>query len=72
MISKRGLLKGVRKNPRGESTYDSLLEQDEVGGGWGERVNRTDITELHFIAPIVNVPSILEHGILSIKSDMFF
>lgn len=28
-------------------------------------MNRTDITELHFIAPIRNVPSILQHGILS-------
>lgn len=28
-------------------------------------VNRSDITELHFIAPIANVPSILRHGILS-------
>ena len=28
-------------------------------------MNRTDISELHFIAPIANVPSILEHGILS-------
>jgi hypothetical protein len=26
---------------------------------------RSDITELHYIAPIENVPSILEHGILS-------
>lgn len=26
---------------------------------------RSDITELHYIAPIVNVPSILEYGILS-------
>ena len=28
-------------------------------------MNRTDIAELHFIAPIRNVPSILQHGILS-------
>jgi len=28
-------------------------------------MNRSDITELHFIAPIANVPSILRHGILS-------
>lgn len=28
-------------------------------------MNRAEITELHFITPIVNVPSILEHGILS-------
>ncbi len=28
-------------------------------------MNRIDITELHFITPIANVPSILEHGILS-------
>ena len=28
-------------------------------------MNRSDISELHFIAPIANVPSILEHGILS-------
>jgi len=28
-------------------------------------MNRVDITELHFIAPIANVPSILRHGILS-------
>ncbi len=28
-------------------------------------MNRSDITELHYIAPIDNVPSILEHGILS-------
>ena len=28
-------------------------------------MNRSDITELHFIAPIANVPSILLHGILS-------
>jgi hypothetical protein len=28
-------------------------------------VNRPDITELHFITPIENVASILEHGILS-------
>ena len=26
---------------------------------------RSDVTELHFIAPIENVPSILKHGILS-------
>ena len=30
-------------------------------------MNRSDITELHFIAPIANVPSILRHGILSHK-----
>lgn len=30
-------------------------------------MNRNDITELHFIAPIANVPSILRHGILSHK-----
>jgi hypothetical protein len=28
-------------------------------------VNRVDITELHYIAPIENVLSILEHGVLS-------
>jgi len=28
-------------------------------------MNRADITKLYFIAPITNVPSILEHGILS-------
>jgi hypothetical protein len=28
-------------------------------------VNRADIAELHYITPIGNVPSILEHGILS-------
>ena len=28
-------------------------------------MNRADIAELHFIAPIRNVPSILQHGILS-------
>ena len=28
-------------------------------------MNRVDIVELHFIAPIRNVPSILQHGILS-------
>jgi hypothetical protein len=28
-------------------------------------VNRSDITELHFITPIANVPSIMQHGILS-------
>lgn len=28
-------------------------------------MNRSDITELHYIAPIENVPSIMEHGILS-------
>jgi hypothetical protein len=28
-------------------------------------MKRTDITELHFITPIVNVPSIVKHGILS-------
>jgi hypothetical protein len=28
-------------------------------------VNRADILELHYIAPIENLPSILEHGILS-------
>lgn len=28
MLSKRGLLKGLKKNPRGESTYDSLLERN--------------------------------------------
>lgn len=38
MYSKRGLLKGLRKNPRGESRYDSLLERnymvelEEMGG----------------------------------------
>jgi hypothetical protein len=30
-------------------------------------MNRDDITELHFIAPITNVPSIMQHGILSHK-----
>lgn len=28
-------------------------------------MNRSDIAELHDIAPIENVPSILEHGLLS-------
>lgn len=28
-------------------------------------MNRCDIMELHFIAPIANVPSIIKHGILS-------
>lgn len=28
-------------------------------------MNRADIAELHYITPIVNAPSILEHGILS-------
>lgn len=28
-------------------------------------MNRGDIAELHFIAPIANVPSIMQHGILS-------
>ena len=28
-------------------------------------MNREDITELHYITPIENVPSILEYGILS-------
>jgi hypothetical protein len=28
-------------------------------------MKRSDITELHYIAPIENVPSILKHGILS-------
>jgi len=28
-------------------------------------MNRSDITELHFITPIANVASIMEHGILS-------
>lgn len=28
-------------------------------------MNRNDIQELHFIVPIANVPSILQHGILS-------
>lgn len=28
-------------------------------------MNRADITELHFITPIANIPSILRHGILS-------
>ena len=28
-------------------------------------MNRSDIRELHYIAPIANVPSILEHGLLS-------
>ncbi len=28
-------------------------------------MNRSDVKELHYIAPIANVPSILEHGILS-------
>ena len=27
-------------------------------------MNRCDIMELHFIAPIANVPSIIKHGIL--------
>ena len=30
-------------------------------------MNRSDIAELHFIAPIVNVPSIMQRGILSNK-----
>ncbi|MBI1748033.1 MAG: DUF4433 domain-containing protein [Acidobacteria bacterium] len=30
-------------------------------------MNRSDIAELHFIAPIANVPSIMQHGILSHK-----
>ena len=28
MISKRGKLTGLKRNPKGESTYDSLLERD--------------------------------------------
>ncbi len=28
-------------------------------------MNRSDVVELHYIAPIENVPSIMEHGILS-------
>ncbi len=28
MLSKRGVLKGLRRNPRGESSYDSLLERN--------------------------------------------
>jgi hypothetical protein len=28
-------------------------------------MNRQDLTELHYITPIANVPSILQHGILS-------
>lgn len=28
MFSKRGVLRGLKKNPRGESSYDSLLERD--------------------------------------------
>src|SRR5258705_8491223 len=28
-------------------------------------MNRADVTELHYITAIVNVPSILQHGILS-------
>lgn len=28
-------------------------------------MNRADVTELHFITAISNIPSILEHGILS-------
>lgn len=28
-------------------------------------MNRADVTELHYIAAIANVPSILKHGILS-------
>ena len=28
-------------------------------------MNRGDVTELHFITPIVNVQSIVQHGILS-------
>jgi hypothetical protein len=28
-------------------------------------MNRSDITELHYISPIENIPSILKHGILS-------
>jgi len=30
-------------------------------------MNRGEITELHYIAPIANVPSIMDHGILSHK-----
>ncbi len=30
-------------------------------------MNRDEITKLYFIAPIANVPSILQHGILSNK-----
>ncbi len=30
-------------------------------------MNRRDLSELHYITPIVNVPSIVEHGILSHK-----
>ncbi|MEW6246442.1 MAG: DarT ssDNA thymidine ADP-ribosyltransferase family protein [Nitrospirota bacterium] len=28
-------------------------------------MNRSDVAALHYIAPIENVPSIMEHGILS-------
>jgi hypothetical protein len=28
-------------------------------------MNRHDINELHYITPIANVPSILQHGLLS-------
>jgi hypothetical protein len=30
-------------------------------------MNRDEITEVHFIAPIANVPSIMQHGILCHK-----
>jgi len=30
-------------------------------------MNRDEITELHFIAPIANLPPIMEHGILCHK-----
>jgi hypothetical protein len=36
-----------------------------AGCGRGQGLNRQDITELHFITAIDNVPSILEHGVLS-------
>ena len=38
VLSKRGVLKGLKRNPHGESTYDSLLERnymyelEQVGG----------------------------------------
>lgn len=33
-------------------------------------MNRNEMTELHFIAPIANVPSILQHGILCHKLSL--
>jgi len=42
-----------------------MIAQAVGSSVYGEMMKRSDLTELHYITPIGNIPSILEHGLLS-------